>query len=193
VAAGERVEGVVVTRAQEGEAASGSGGGVRAEGGVSEAGALALSPPQRTAIERLTSEQTVVSSAAAAGVSRSTLHRWMKEDATFQAAYNAWQRDALVTARGRLLALTERAVTAVEKAMEKGDGRLAMRLLEKMGLTDPPKPGPTEVEEVRREQARDKRRVEVEGEEGAGPGADDDGDVRGRGAGRSKKRAVRRQ
>ena len=127
-----------------------------------EATALALSPPQRTAIERLTSGHTVVSSAVAAGVSRSTLHRWMKEDATFQAAYNAWQRDAVVTARGRILALTDTAVTALGKAMEKGDGRLAMRLLEKMGLTAAPEPGATEAEEVKREQAMEGRRVEVE-------------------------------
>jgi hypothetical protein len=53
--------------------------------------------------------------------------------------------------------------TAVEKAMERGDGRLAMRLLEKMGLTDAPKPGASEVEEVKRELAMEAREAEVRG------------------------------
>jgi hypothetical protein len=77
------------------------------------------------------------------------------------AAYNAWQREAIVSARGRLVAMTETAVSAVEKTMEKGDGRLAMRLLEKMGLTDAPKPGAIEAEEVKREVAMEARAAEV--------------------------------
>src|SRR5947209_6027615 len=83
--------------------------------------AAALSPAQRTAIERLTSGYTMVDSALAAGVGRATLYRWLKSDPEFLAAYNAWQQDAVATARGRLLALTDSAVSAVGKAMGKGD------------------------------------------------------------------------
>src|SRR2546421_677969 len=86
-------------------------------GPAREAGAVELSQPQRTAIEMLTSGHTAIDSAMKAGVRRMTLYRWLKSDATFQAAYNAWRRDALATARGRMLALTDVAVTAVGKAM----------------------------------------------------------------------------
>jgi hypothetical protein len=78
---------------------------------------LSLTPPQRKAIEKLTAGHTVADSATAAGVNRCTLYRWLKHDPEFQAAYNAWQQDAIATARGRLLALTDTAVTAVGKAM----------------------------------------------------------------------------
>ena len=129
---------------------------------AAEAGAMALSPSQRTAIEMLTSGHTAIDSAKAAGVNRVTLHRWLKSDATFQAAYNAWQQDALATARGRMLALTDAAVTAVAKAMSRGDGRLALRLLEKLGAAERATPGATDVEEVKREQALERRKRDVE-------------------------------
>jgi hypothetical protein len=90
-----------------------------------------------------------------------TLWRWLKNDAQFQAAYNAWQQDALATARGRMLALTDGALTAVGKAMARGDGRLAMRVLERMGIAEVPTPGATEVEEVERRQKVDRRKREV--------------------------------
>src|SRR5207244_3791667 len=77
---------------------------------AAEARALALSPAQRTAIEKLTSGHTLVDSALAAGVNRTTLYRWLKNDATFLAAYNAWQQDAVATARGRMLGITDVAV-----------------------------------------------------------------------------------
>src|SRR5260221_559194 len=84
---------------------------------AAEARALALSPAQRTAIEKLTCGHTLVDSATAAGVNRTTLYRWLKSDAQFQAAYNAWQQDALATARARMLGLTDVALTSLGKAM----------------------------------------------------------------------------
>lgn len=126
-----------------------------------EAMAMALSPAQRTAIEKLTSGHTMVDSAAAAGVGRATLYRWLKNEPAFQAAFNAWQHDAVATARGRLLALTDIAVTAVGKAMQRGDGRLALKVLERMGIAERPTPGPTDAEEVKREQVMEKRGREI--------------------------------
>jgi hypothetical protein len=127
-----------------------------------EARAMPLSPAQRTAIEKLTSGHTLVDSATAAGVNRTTLYRWLKHDPAFQAAYNAWQHDALATARGRLLALSDIAVTAVSKAMQRGDGRLALKVLERMGIAERPTPGPTDTEEVKREQAVENKSREIE-------------------------------
>jgi hypothetical protein len=136
-----------------------------------EAMALALSPGQRKAIELLTSGHTVVEAATAAGVGRATLYRWLKGDAQFVAAYNAWQADAIATARARLLAMTDLAVATVGKAMSRGDAKTAVAVLKAMGVMKRPNVGPVEVEEVKRvqdleerkralERAREKARVE---------------------------------
>ena len=76
-----------------------------------------------TALERLLSGDTVVSAAKAAGVNRSTLHRWLREDYDFQANYNARKRTLLETSEARLLALAETAVDVVSAALERGDSR----------------------------------------------------------------------
>ena len=116
---------------------------------------LALSPPQRKAIELLTSGRTVIDAAQAAGVNRATLYRWLSGDAAFVAAYNAWQKDVLATTRGRLLALTDLAVTTVTKAMTHGDAKTAMKILKSMGALDTPTPGATDPEEIERQQNLD--------------------------------------
>ena len=123
---------------------------------------MGLTPAQRTAIERLTTGHTLIASATAAGVSRVTLYRWLKHDLTFLAAYNAWQHDAIATARGRLLALTDTAVTTVQNAIVKGDGRLAMNLLIRLGIADRPTPGSTEVADLEAEESLSRRRQEIE-------------------------------
>jgi hypothetical protein len=95
-------------------------------------------------------------------VNRTTLYRWLKNDAEFAAAYNAWQQDAIATARGRLLALTDTAVTAVGNAMQRGDGRLALRVLERIGIAERPKPGATDAAELKREMAMERRQREAD-------------------------------
>ena len=127
-----------------------------------EAKALSLTPAQRTAIEKITSGHTLVDAATAAGVNRVTLYRWLKHDPEFQAAYNSWQQDALATARGRLLALTDTAVTTINKAMLNGDGRLALKILERLGVADRPQTGATDVEELKFEQALEQRKRQLE-------------------------------
>ncbi len=80
-----------------------------------------------------------------------TLHRWLKQDARFVAAYNAWQQATLESARGRLTALAELAVTTVGEAMRKGDARAALAVLKAMGTLAPPTPGPTDAKMAQRE------------------------------------------
>jgi hypothetical protein len=128
---------------------------------AAEALALALSPPQRKAIELLTSGHTLVDSAKAAGVGRTTLYRWLHGDATFMAAFNTWQQDALATARGRLLALSDLAVATVGKAMSHGDAKTAVAVLKSLGVMDRPTPGPTDADELRRVQDLEARKQKV--------------------------------
>ena len=125
-----------------------------------EATVLQLSPAQYKAIEQLTAGQTVVASAAAAGVTRLTLYRWLKNDPAFQAAYNAWQHDAIATARGRLLAMTESAVTTVSQAVSAGDAKTALTILKSLGLLGVPTPGSTDPSEVERKQRLENRKAE---------------------------------
>ena len=47
-----------------------------------------LKPRQQAVLERLLAGETVTAAARAAKVDRSTVHRWLKEDYTFGAAYN---------------------------------------------------------------------------------------------------------
>jgi hypothetical protein len=129
---------------------------------AAEALSMGLSPAQRTAIEKLTTGHTLIASATAAGVSRVTLYRWLKHDLTFLAAYNAWQHDAIATARARLLALTDTAVTTVQNSIVKGDGRLALNLLIHLGIADRPTPGPTEVDELEAEESLSRQRQEID-------------------------------
>jgi hypothetical protein len=126
-----------------------------------EALMLSLSPPQRTAIELLTSGKTLATAATAAGVSRMTLYRWLKADAAFSAAYNAWQKDILDTARARLLALSDLAVTTVAKSMALGNAQVAMKVLQSIGAMDHPEPGSTDPDEILRMQKLERLRAQT--------------------------------
>jgi hypothetical protein len=123
---------------------------VEAAVSAAEALTLALSPPQQMAIQLMTSGHTLVASATAAGVNRTTLYRWLKRDPAFVAAFNAWQKDVLDTARGRILALSGLAVTTVARAMSGGDADIAVKILKSIGALDRPQPGSTDAKEVER-------------------------------------------
>jgi hypothetical protein len=127
-----------------------------------EAASLSLTSAQRTAIMKLTSGCTRVDAAAAAGVTRLTLYRWLKHDPAFQCAYNAWQKDLITTAQGQLLAATRDAMATVLNAIRKGDAGLAWKLLESQGLTTAAKAGPTDIYELGRREALEKRKREIE-------------------------------
>ena len=112
--------------------------------------AAALTAAQRAAIEHLAAGDTPADAADAAGVGRSTVYRWIKADPAFAAAHHAWQAQAVATARGRLLALADAAVTTVAAAVAKGDVRTALTVLGRQGLLTPPTPGSTDPATVAR-------------------------------------------
>ena len=165
-AAGEAMEIVEISAEDVGREAAGVlgegvGVGAVAEVTLAEAAALELTGPQRAAIVRLTSGSSHVEAATAAGVSRMTLYRWLNHDPAFQAAFNAWQRDVLSTARGQLTAMTRDALAAVMGAIRGGDARLAWKLLESQGVTAKPVAGPTDVEELRRREELERKKREI--------------------------------
>ena len=121
-----------------------------------EAQALELSPSQRIAIRMMLSGESLAMCASAAGVTRMTLYRWLNHDAQFQAAYNAWQHDAIVGAQTKLLALADRAVNTVAGAVQ-NNPRLAFQLLKSMGMVSAPTPGSTDPEEIQQEMEIERR------------------------------------
>jgi hypothetical protein len=94
----------------------------------------ALTPAQEAALAALLAGQTVTDAAVAAGVDRTTVHRWLKEDFAFQAAFNGGRQELRQALQGRLLALAEKAVGAVEATVSAGDGKAALALLKGLGL-----------------------------------------------------------
>jgi hypothetical protein len=87
-----------------------------------------------------------------------TLHRWLKHDARFQAAYNAWQHDAITGARTKVLAMAESAASTVGAAV-KYDPRIALSVLKAIGGLDRPTPGSTDPDEVQRHMKLDRAKA----------------------------------
>ena len=97
-----------------------------------------LTPQQILAIEQLTTGATIGKTAEAVGVSRETVHRWLREDWTFQAAANSARRDIHEAVQRRLLAMTDRALSTVAEAIDKGDLGASLALLKRLGTLDGP-------------------------------------------------------
>jgi len=127
-----------------------------------EEGQKALRPKQQRALELLVGGMPVEKLAEEVGVDRSTVYVWLKKDAAFQAAYNQWIEQLESEAKARSKMLLRKAGDAVEKALEGGDGRLGLRLLEKMGIVKEREVGPTEAEEVEMERTVAKKKKDLE-------------------------------
>jgi transcriptional regulator of acetoin/glycerol metabolism len=92
-----------------------------------------LKPGQTIALESLFTGMTVTRAAKAAGVDRTTVHRWLREDWAFQAAYNSAQRDLRREMETRLPHLAEAALETVHAAVNQGDVRAALAVLKGLG------------------------------------------------------------
>ncbi len=84
-------------------------------------------------LEHLVTGSTVVRAAEVAGVDRTTVHRWLRLDHGFQAAYNAARRDLQREVEARLLNLADVALETVEAAVLGGDVRAALAVLKGLG------------------------------------------------------------
>jgi AcrR family transcriptional regulator len=96
-----------------------------------------LSKAQRAAIELLAGGATFRAAAEAAGVSRSTIYRWIDGDPLFRSIWTEFQAEIAHTARARLLGLADSAVTAAAAAVDGGDARIAMTMLNRLGVFKP--------------------------------------------------------
>jgi transposase len=142
-------------------ASNGRGGGERVSVSTGKEKSGTLSNEQRTALELLVLGKSVSEAARTSGVSRVTIYSWMKRDATFQACYNGWQDEMRKSCRGRLMKMTDKAASAVQAALDRGNAQVAMQLLKGMGMIGPVRVGATNPEEVKMRMELKNRRKAV--------------------------------
>ena len=111
----------------------------------------AITPIQQQAITLMLSGSNLTDVAKSVQISRMTIHNWLRHDAAFIAAYNAWRFDVARSARARLMGLAEPAVKAIQQALEAGDAHLALRLLKDLGILSPEPPGSDNAAEVQQQ------------------------------------------
>ena len=92
-----------------------------------------LDPQQVAALGCLLTGNTVTEAARSSGVSRETVHRWLREDFEFQAAYNRGRFELMQAIGTHLLATAHRAAANVAKAIEEGDLRASLAVLRGLG------------------------------------------------------------
>ena len=84
-----------------------------------------LTPAQVIAINALTEGQSITHAAVAAGVDRSTVHRWSRTH-SFQAAHNGAKNELRTETATRLAATAVRAAETVDKAISEGNVAAAL-------------------------------------------------------------------
>ena len=94
-----------------------------------------LEPVQTVVLEGLLAGKSITEAAQRAGVNRTTVHRWLRQDYRFQAEMNGARlalRDAALT---RIDALAEQALEVLQHSLTTGaDARIAIEILKGAGL-----------------------------------------------------------
>jgi hypothetical protein len=94
-----------------------------------------LDPSQLSVLEALLAGSTITDAAAAVGVSRTTVHRWLKDDYLFRAEVNAARHALRQTSLARLDALCERSIEVLRGALDQSsDTRIALEVLKGCGV-----------------------------------------------------------
>lgn len=94
-----------------------------------------LKPRQFTALQALLHGETVTDAAEAAGVDRSTVHRWKKEP-VFRAAFNRLRYATQKRIKDRLMHVAEHAAETALDAVQDGDAGTAIQVLKGTGMLD---------------------------------------------------------
>lgn len=88
---------------------------------------ITLRPNQRRAIEVLVTTGNVTAAAEAAGVTRQTVHRWLRDNDEFKRALALAERAALAKLNRNLLRLSDKAIKALEKALDDDEIQIRLR------------------------------------------------------------------
>lgn len=93
-----------------------------------------LTAAQQLVLSALLAGKSITDAAAAGGVDRSTVHRWMKNDFTFIAELNAGRLRLRDEAGSRLLAVASRAAETIEQAIIGGNVAASLAVLKGLGF-----------------------------------------------------------
>jgi DNA-binding MarR family transcriptional regulator len=92
-----------------------------------------LTAPQLQAVEGLIQGMSISDIAQQIGVHRTTIHNWLNKQ-IFQDALDRQRTAIKAGLRARFMGLVDPGFKAIEKALEEGDGNLALKLFEKVGI-----------------------------------------------------------
>src|SRR5882762_8589150 len=93
-----------------------------------------LSAAQRAALTAISAGRTIRDAARAAGVDRSSVHRWMRSTQAFQVAMEEAQLVAQAACEASIAGLGEKAVEVLRLALDRGDVRVAIVVATGLGL-----------------------------------------------------------
>ena len=93
-----------------------------------------LTAIQVEVLSALLSGETIKAAAELAGVDRSSVHRWLRDDWNFQAARNRGIEAIQAATITGLQALAQSALEAIQKAILDGDQQTAINVLKGLGL-----------------------------------------------------------
>mgnify|MGYP000945757305 CR=1 FL=1 len=100
-----------------------------------------LSSKQLLAIDMILTGLNDREVAESIGVGRNTVNKWRNHDEDFQAELNERRRELNEATQNRIRSLTQKALDAIEYALERGDARIALEVLKLAGfakLEEPP-------------------------------------------------------
>ncbi len=78
--------------------------------------------------------RSITESAAAAGVDRTTVHRWLKDDFNFRAGFNRGKKQLQAETETRLMQVAQRAADALGRAIDEGNVTASIAVLKGLGL-----------------------------------------------------------
>jgi len=99
-----------------------------------EANQSGLTASQIEVLSALLSGETIKAAAELAGVDRSSVHRWLRDDWKFQAARNRGIEAIQAATIAGLQSLAQSALEVVQKAIRDGDQQTAINVLKGVGL-----------------------------------------------------------
>jgi len=97
-----------------------------------------LSAGQVQTLTLLMEGEQIREAAKKAGVGKTTLYRWIKEDPQFRAAFNAWELEQLELDRITLRRCGKKVVAKIERMIDM-DEKLALAVARELGLFKPQK------------------------------------------------------
>ena len=93
-----------------------------------------LSSKQIMAIDMILMGSNDREVAESIGVGRNTVNKWRNHDEDFQAELNERRRELNEATQNRIRSLTQKALDAIEYALDRGDARIALEVLKMAGF-----------------------------------------------------------